>query len=506
MIVISSCPFINYYKTFVVYALLVVFSLLGGCVNYFGINSHKKIVGPAQFETKKSLPNQKGHWPSTQWAKQFGDPQLTALINEALVNNPDLQAAKARITQAQALAAGKQALLLPAIKWQGQAARGRLSATLFPPIIGGGTWFTFGEFLYTLNYELDIWGKNLASFKQALSQEKAAEASEQESRLSIAASVASSYNQLAYYYALQEILQRTLMQRKSLDKLSSIRLKSGLDTKVQLFQARNLIATTQTQLVDTEGQILLARQQLGTLLGAGPDRGLRIKRPALAMTRTPPLPANLPLNLIGRRPDIVAARWYVEAAGQGINNTKAKFYPNINIFALAGYLSLGLSRLFETASTEYQLGPALSLPIFDAGALRAQLRGQYGNYEEAVANYNATLNNALSDVAMQLTSIGSIDRQLSTQREALDSAARAYQLAKIQYRTGLASQLIVLNAETSFLNEQQTRLQLMTNRRNLQIALIKALGGGFNAAFPDAKKHARCCRSSRKNTPRIVNE
>lgn len=250
------------------------------------------------------------------------------------------------------------------------------------------------------------------------------------------------YNELAYYYGLRDVLRRTVRQRQDLDKITVVRLKSGLDTKVQLYQSRNTTATARTQLANTEGQLLVTKQQLGALLGAGPDRGLSISRPKLGIAQTPALPVNLPLNLLGHRPDIVGARWKVEAACQGINYTKALFYPNVNLLAGVGFLSLHLTELTTRANAEY-FGPAISLPLFDGGALRAKLRNQYALYEEAVANYNNTLNNALTDVASQVTNIRSIDKQLRVQTEALYSAKQAYDLAKYQYRVGLASQLVV---------------------------------------------------------------
>jgi NodT family efflux transporter outer membrane factor (OMF) lipoprotein len=470
-------------KLFALCLLITLFMSITGCVNYIGIGTNKKIAESSQFQTQKSLPEQQGHWPTINWPKQFGDPQLTLLIDEALVNNPSLQAAEARIAQAQAMADEKLAALYPSIDGHAYIDRVRISSRNLPssPILNSV--FTQTLLLADLNYTLDIWGKNFASLEQAISNKKAREAADQEARLSIAASVALTYDQLAYYYALRDILRRTVAQREALDKLTQVRLRTGLDTKTQLYQSRNTTETARTQLRAAEGQIVLTRQQLGVLLGEGPDRGLKIQKPQLKSIRTPALPANLPLNLLGRRPDIVGARWKVEAACQGINYAKSKFYPNINLAAGAAYLALSLSHLFATANVEY-LGSAIYLPIFDAGSLRAQLREQYGYYEEAVANYNATLNNAFSDVATQLTSIRSTDEQLSTQKAALYAAKQAYNLARYQYSTGIASQLVVLDAETRFLYEQQRHLRLLTNRRNLQIALIKALGGGFDACKP----------------------
>lgn len=477
-------------KFFVVLCLV----LPAGCVNYIGINSNKKIAPPAVFQTEKSLPKQQGKWPNNNWASQFGDPQLVFLIREALANNPSLQVARARVAQARALAGGRQAKLFPALNSFSAINRLKLpdNGTITPLL--GSDWVTPTAFLGYINYELDIWGKNLSSFRQAISQERASEASEQEARLSLAASVASTYNQLAYYYALRDVLKRTVYQRGTLAKIAQVRLKTGVDTKVQVFQSQNTIASARTQLVEVEGQILLTRQQLGTLLGGGPDRGLSITIPVLKSLNTPALPADLPMNLLGRRPDIVAARWQVEASCQGIDNVKAQFYPDVNLLASAGFLSFGLDHFFSKNNTEYLIGPAVTLPLFDAGALRAKLRGEYAKYEESVANYNVTLSNALADVVTQITTIQSIDRQLQAQKEAYDSAQRAYALSKHQYDIGLTSQLVVLDAETSYLNEQQTRLQLISNRRNLQIALIKSLGGGFGTRkLVIVKKTVKCC-------------
>lgn len=470
-----------------------MYMALLGCVNYRNINSDKKIAEPAEFATQHSLPRQNGRWTTVNWARQFGDPQLTSLIQEALQHNPDIQAATARIKEARAIAEDKAAALSPTVKWDGFGGIGGFSTNAQVPTLFDGSSFTQGAFLFNLNYTLDFWGKNTANYKQALATAKATQAAREEASLSIATAIATTYNQLAFYYDLSDVLKRTVSQRKTLDEIALARLRTGLDTKVQVYQSRNTLASARTQLINTQGQIRLTKQQLGTLLGKGPDRGLTIQRPQLHSTNTPRLPKNLPLNLLGRRPDIVKARWQVEATCHGIKHVKAQFYPNVNLLAGGGLLAVALNHFSLNASTEY-LGPAITLPIFDAGALRAQLREQYGYYEEAVANYNTTLNNALSDVANQLTAIKFIDKQLLSEQIALDTAKHAYDLARQQYRIGLASQLVVLNAESQFLNEQQSYLQLVTNRRNLQIALIKSLGGGFD-------KHmltAETCKKSEK--------
>lgn len=466
--------------------LLILVVLLSGCANYFGIHSYKRLAQPEHFPSTQSLTPTQGKWPRSDWANQFGDPQLLQLIQEALRKNPDLGVTRARVKQARAITANTASSLFPAINWTGQAYGGHLPRTLLPPILGGGRWFTLGIFMYTLKYNLDLWGKNISLLRKALSEEQVSLLNFEEAKLSLATAIAAAYNQLAYSYALREVLQKTLAQRQALNRLTMLRLRSGLDTRTQIYRSRNTVAAARTELRDIEGQIRLTRQQLATLMGAGLDRSLTIKRPRFLVTKTPSLPAYLPLNLLGRRPDIVGALWRVKAACAGVANMKAQFYPDINLLAFGGFLSFGLDRLFERSSAAYQFGPAISLPIFDAGALRAQLRQQYGIYEEAVANYNSTLNNALTDVAQQLAALQANALQLQSQKEGLIMAERTYQLAKYQYRVGLTSQLFVLDAETTVLNERKIRLQLLSTRRQLQIALIKSLGGGFQICSTSA--------------------
>ncbi|MDI1351273.1 MAG: efflux transporter outer membrane subunit [bacterium] len=452
---------------------LILFSL-SGCVNYSGIHHKQYIASPSQFKTQKSLTAKGGQWPTLNWTQQFGDPQLSALVNQAMLYNFDIKTAEARLTQARAVVDGKNAALLPQINFLALVSRYKA------PIPLGNGWQTMGLSALNFDYEIDFWGKNYSSLTQALSQEKVSQASLYEIQLMIATMIASAYSDLDYEYALVDLLRKTVIQRKSLDKITQVRVTSGLGTKVELYQSKNLYATAQTQLVAAEGQIIITRQQLGTLLGLGPDQGFQIKRPRLNRSPIPKLPDNLPLNLLGRRPDVVAARWQIEAALSGVKHVKARFYPDVNLLAVAGFLSFDLNRLFRTSNELIAATPAVRLPVFDAGVLRAQLKGQYGILDEQISIYNATLNKALGDIAQQLSSIKSIEKQLLVQQNALFTAKQAYDVSIQQYQIGLNSQIVVLDAQTRYLEEQRSHLLLIKSRRELQISLIKALGGGFN--------------------------
>ncbi|SAL37793.1 RND efflux system outer membrane lipoprotein [Caballeronia udeis] len=465
-------------------AVAVAAFALAGCANYAGIKSDKQIAQPQSdaLQATQSLPSQGGQWPSLDWAKQFGDPQLPQLIDEALAGNPSIAQAQARIAKASSYIESSRSSLYPKVNGSYSWTRELYSGNaLYPPPFGG-SWYSENNALVSASWDLDLWGKNRARLDQAVSQQKAAEADMQQARITLAASVAQTYNQLALLYALRDVAQREIANRLDIGRITNGRVLAGLDTNVESRTAEGNIATSQTNLSELDGQITTTRYQLGALLGQGPDRGLKIATPVLNSKIEVTLPDNVPADLISRRPDIVAARWQVEAATSDIKEAKAEFFPDINLSAAAGFDAFGWSRFLNFTSRQFQAGPAIHLPIFDAGALRAQLKGRYADFDLDVANYNQTLINALNDVATQIASIRSVDQQTSDAARALDASTHAYQLAVIRYKAGLSQQLQVLTADQNRLANEQTVTNLRMKRRDLQLGLIKALGGGFDAA------------------------
>lgn len=455
--------------------------VLAGCANYAGITSNKAPAPASRFETAQSLPAEGGQWPSLDWAGQFGDPQLPRLIDEALEDSPTIAQAQARLAKAQSYIESARATLLPQAEGSYSITRERFSANgLYPPPFGG-RWYTEHNALASASWELDLWGKNRARLASAVSREKAAQAEMQLARIALASSVARTYNQLALLYALRDIISREIANRQEVSTITNGRVSAGLDTSVEKHTALGNIAATQTAQSDLDGQIAVARYQLAALLGKGPDRGLAIAAPLLSPGGAAALPENLPADLISRRPDIVAARWQIEGALHDVKEAKAEFFPDINLAAAAGFDAFGWSRFLRAGSRQLSVGPAIHLPIFDAGALRAQLKSRYADFDLDVAQYNETLIGALSDVATQVAAIRAIDRQMSDAQRALDASSAAYRLAVIRYKAGLSPQLQVLTADINRLSAEQTVTNLKMRRRDLQFALIKAMGGGFDA-------------------------
>ncbi|WP_063552618.1 efflux transporter outer membrane subunit [Burkholderia territorii] len=462
-------------------AAALAFSL-AGCVNYAGIHSDKEMAAPTQFASQRSLPSEGGKWPAMSWSSQFGDPQLTALIDEALRGNPTIDQARARIEKASAYIGTARSALYPNANGSYTWTRQRYTENGIVPPPYGGSWQSENSLLASVSWDLDLWGKNRERLRQAVSEQKVADAEAEEVRITLAASVASTYNRLALLYALRDIQVREVSNRETIARITEGRVSAGLDSNVERQTAYGETATSRSSISDLDGQIKTVRYQLGALLGAGPDRGLQIARPALNGGDVVALPDNLPADLLSRRPDIVAAYWKVDAAVHDVKEAKAEFYPDVNLSLAAGLDAFGWGRFLTAGSRQLQAAPAIHLPIFDAGALRAQLKGRYADFDYDVATYNQTLINALSDVATQVTQIRATDLQLVDARKALDAQSTAYQLAVVRYRSGLNQQLQVLNADDNRLAAETAVVNLEMGRRGQQIALIKALGGGFDAS------------------------
>jgi NodT family efflux transporter outer membrane factor (OMF) lipoprotein len=228
-------------------------------------------------------------------------------------------------------------------------------------------------------------------------------------------------------------------------------------------------------------QIALTRNQLAALLGAGPDRGLAIAPPKTAALRPLGLPPNLAADLLGRRPDVTAARWRAEAAASRIKEARASFYPNVNLSAYVGQQSLTLSKLFASGSDIGAIGPALSLPIFEGGALRANLRGAEAERDDAVAAYDSAVTQALRQTADALASQKALAGELADSRAALAASEDAYRIARLRYQGGLSTYQTVLIAEQAALRRRRIVADLEARAFVLDIALVRALGGGFHS-------------------------
>ena len=452
---------------------------VAGCASYSGIEPRSAVTDASTLKGEASLAQGGGAWPELDWWKRFGDPQLDALIAEGLAGSPNIRLAQARLDQANAAARIAGAARSPQVGASGDFTRQRFSGNyIFPPPIGGST-YTTTQLALNASYELDFWGKNRSAYEAAIGRTRAAEAEKFAARLVLASALAGVYVQLERSYEELDLARRTLEDREKVQSLTNDRVRAGLDSKLELKQVETSIPAARARVAQAEEAIALSRSQLAALLGKGPDRGLAIERPNLRLAPVT-LPSNVPADLLGRRPDIVASRLRAEAASKDIASAKAAFYPDVNLSALIGVQSISLSHLLDPASGIPSIGAAVRLPILDGGRLRGNLAARDAEYDAAVEQYNQSLADALREVVDQLTSMRSVQAQRTEADAALASAEEAYSLALTRYKAGIGSLLQVITVETQVLDQRALRAELHSRELALSINLIRALGGGFD--------------------------
>ena len=475
-------------QSVVVWMAVVTAMLLGGCASFDGSQALAVALDGTRLESAKTLGAATATaaatpdlWPADLWWKQFNDPQLNALIDEALADGGaiNLRLAEARLKSAQAAARGLDSRDLPTVDLNATTMRERFSEHyIYPPPLGGST-RTLNQATVDLRYDLDFWGRNRAAIASARSQVRVAQADAQAARLALTTSIARGWFQLQRLASLRDVTLAAIRQRENVFSLAKQRFDAGLDTNAELRQAEAALPSARVDLGQIDESIALVRNQIAALLGKGPDRGRDIGVPGGKGSTVIALPASLPAELIGRRPDVAAARWRVEAARGQIDAARAQFYPNINLVASAGLLALGGAHFLDSSSRNLSAGPAISLPIFEGGRLRANLAGKNAEYDAAVEQYNATLVEAVKDVADQVVSLQAVNGQLADQELARIKTEQAYDVAVIRYKAGLATFLTVLNAQTSVLQQQRADAELRARVLDLEVALTRALGGGY---------------------------
>jgi NodT family efflux transporter outer membrane factor (OMF) lipoprotein len=461
-------------------ALLV----LGGCASSAGISSTAQKIAPESvgLDAATQAPEL-----AADWWRSFDEPALNDLVERALAGNPSLKVAQARLTRALAAVASARAAAGPQVNGEADVTRERLSANgIYPPPLGGAI-VTLANGQIGGSWELDFFGRNRAAIDAALGTQRAAQADHEAARILLASSVARAYGQLGRLIGQREIATRTLKQREDMLGLTRQRVQNGLDTNVELRQSEGALPETRQQIEQLDEQIALTRHALAAFTAQAPNAldGLTV---TLRSVKSIPAPAVVPADLLGRRADIAAARWRIEAAIGDMKNAKAQFYPNINLTAFVGLNSIGLSRFLKSGSEQYGAGPAIRLPIFDSGLLRANLRGKAADLDVAIESYNGAVLDAIHDAADQIASLRSVGLQQAQQASAQFAAESAYDLAIQRYKAGITNYLTVLNAESTVLGQRRLFVDLKARELDVQIALIRALGGGY---VPDAQRLAQ---------------
>jgi len=453
--------------------------LLNGCISAKGIAPTSQPLAQDKLALGKTIEEASAiAWPTEHWWQAYQDTQLDKLVEKSLHEHPDLKKASARIALSTAIAEQAHASTLPNIGGKVSSSRERFTELSFIPKPWAGRFNWNNQATVDMSYNLDLWKQQKSAWLAALDETHVAEAEMQQVKIELTAAMVKSYIRLAAEYQWRDLAEEELDDLRHEISIAKKALAAGLNTQLNLSRLEARLPAAQNKLVQIELHLTLLKNQMAALSGDGPGAGEGITRPTLHLSASIGLPDQLPANLIGRRPDIVAARWRVQAAQKHIQSAKAAFYPNINLLGYIGFQALAFSGLFSSAGLVGNLGPAMSLPIFDGGKRRANLSAETAMYDMAVEDYNATILKALEGISNQLSVLNTVVTETDNTQQALEKSEQAHRLALKNYRAGLSNLIESLQTNELVLQQKSILVGHEAVRLEAYAALMLALGGG----------------------------
>ncbi len=462
--------------------ILILAVILAGCAVGPNYQRPEAATIPAVYAGTTNgwkLAEPQAHIPKGAWWEVFHDPQLSLLESDAAVANQDLKAALAAFEEARAFVDVARAGVFPTLALSPSFRRQRDSANRPINGVSNGKPDNYNTFTVPLDlsYEVDVWGRVRRGVEAAKARAQADAADLETARLSIQADVATDYFTLHALDA-EIILLRTNIEvfSKSLE-LTHNRRAGGIATDLDVSQAETILKTTQAQLPLTLLQRIKTEHALAVLTGRP---AASFSEPEKILDVEPPLlPSGVPSELLERRPDIASAERRMAAANANIGVAQAAFFPAIRLNGLAGFESVKAGTLFDWPSRFWSIGPSLTMPLFEAGLLRATLRRTRAAYDQVVANYRQTVLVAFAEVEDNLAAQNLLASEHEAEAAAMQSARKTLEIAFNRYRAGLVTYLEVATAQSAALDLERASVRLREGQLIAAVALIKSLGGGW---------------------------
>lgn len=417
---------------------------------------------------------------ATDWWRTMGDPQLDRIMTDALAGNPDLAQAQARIRLAEAQLAANRAGQLPQVGIDADEQRERLSEKyIIPPPYGGSTvWM--GSAQANLSWSADLAGKQAAMVDQARASTSAAALDAAAARVSLTGAVAQAYLNLVRADRQIAIAREFRETREESLRLVRSRIANQLASTFDERSAQTLLGEARQAEIRAQGDRELLVHALAALAGRGADYYPTIVATSLALDSALPVPEAVPADLLGRRPDLLAGQVRIAAASAGRRVARADFFPNVNLKAFIGFQAIGLDSLFTGSALTYGGGPAIHVPIFEGGALRANYRGATAQIDTAVDAYNAQVLTAVREAADALSAIRTAEADAAEQRNVLASLSDTVRLDATRVRTGLGSRLDAIASGERLLQARQAQVNIDADAAVRRVQLLVALGGDFD--------------------------
>lgn len=454
----------------------ILFLMLSGCTMGLDYQRPETMI-PIQYKNnapwKEATPKDaeiKGEW----WTI-YNDPTLNSLEQQAAESNQSLQAAFARLSQAQASLGISRADQRPRVDLNPSVTRQRIAADISTT----GSSITANQFSMPLvaSYEVDLWGRVKRSVEAAEANVAGAVADYQNLLLSLQSELARNYFALRFTDSEISLLQQTIKLREENRDLVKSKFAHGQVGQLDLSRAETELASTEAEAIGLELQRGEFENAIALLIGQ-PASSFTLAKQKTTL-QIPAIAKGLPSELLERRPDISAAERQMAAASARIGVAKTAFFPAISLTGSAGFASDQISSLSDWDNRTWGLGPAISLPIFDYGRNSANLDKARAAYDEAVATYRNQVLVAFQEVENGLNAMQVLSHQAKALVQAAESAREAWMLSEKRYRSGLVSYLEVVDTQRSALQSERSLVQLRRNQMGNSVALVKALGGGW---------------------------
>ena len=417
------------------------------------------------------------------WWQTLGDPQLNRIMADSLAGNPGLDAALARMKLSQGAIANFRAGLLPQASASAGTSYERLSENYLYPSPLGGSWRAMSTAQADIAYSFDFAGRQKAMVALAGDMAQGSVLDVAAARVALAGTVAQTYVNLARAEAQARLARDFVVSRQNSLRLIEARQKASLASGLDINAAKTLLAEAQQAETRAQGAKATLQHALAALAGRGTDYAATIAPTTLRLDgATLPVPQALPLDLLGRRADVLSALAHIDAATQARKVARADFYPNVSLRAFVGASALGIGKLFTGGSLDGGAGPAISLPIFSGGALRARYGMASNGLDIAIAQYNQSVVRAVQEAADALSAIDTNSKDARQQHAVLAGLEATVKLDHVREASGLGTKLDVLNSDERLLSARQSEVDLAADGLARRIQLLVALGGGFAPA------------------------
>jgi NodT family efflux transporter outer membrane factor (OMF) lipoprotein len=456
-------------------------TLLAGC----SIPHDQPVVKPLSAASTGIAANAQALPISAAWWNALNDPQLDRIMDDALSGNPTLDAAMARVREAEAGIEANKAGLRPQIDAEASLQGERLSGKYIvpPPYAGTARWISSAQ--GNLSWNLDVAGRQKALIVQARSSAQAAALDGAAARTTIAGAVAQTYVNYARATAQEAIARDVIASRQQSLTLAQSRLRNHLTGDLDVEAAETLLAQAEQARIRATGQRQLMVHALAALAGRGADYYATITAPVVVLDGGMAVPAVIPADLLARRPDILAAQARIEASQAGRQVAKADFYPNVDLHAFVGASAIGLSSFFTGGAVTAGGGPAVHLPIFEGGRLKANYKGAVAEIDASIAAYNQLVVQSVREAADALSAIDTSRDDAAAQHRVVTGLTRTAQIDATRLRSGLGTRLDVLASGDRLLTARLALTDIDADGLNHRIQLAIALGGGFSPLHKD---------------------